>query len=78
MMKKKLKRPLALLLAFVLCIGMLPVPALDGGKLVFLVLEGIFRRPIPKKFEILVNAAGMCFLFGLMLFATFNDIIRLF
>ena len=58
--------------------NLLPVPALDGGKLVFLVLEGIFRRPIPKKFEILVNAAGMCFLFGLMLFATFNDIIRLF
>ena len=58
--------------------NLLPVPALDGGKLVFLVLEGIFRRPVPKKFEILVNAAGMCFLFGLMLFATFNDIIRLF
>ena len=69
---------LALLTVNLGVFNLLPVPALDGGKLVFLVLEGIFRRPIPKKFEILVNAAGMCFLFGLMLFATFNDIIRLF
>ncbi len=58
--------------------NLLPIPALDGGKLVFLALEGIFRRPIPKKLEILVNAAGMIFLFGLMIFATFNDITRLF
>lgn len=58
--------------------NLLPFPALDGGKLVFLILEGIFRRPIPKKFEIFVNAAGMIALFGLMLFATFNDITRLF
>lgn len=69
---------LALLTVNLGVFNLLPVPALDGGKLVFLVLEGIFRRPVPKKFEILVNAAGMCFLFGLMLFATFNDIIRLF
>ncbi len=58
--------------------NLLPLPALDGGKLVFLALEGVFRRPVPKKFEILVNAAGMIFLFGLMIFATFNDIMRLF
>ena len=58
--------------------NLLPFPALDGGKLVFLALEGIFRKPIPKKFEIVVNAAGMLCLFGLMLYATFNDILRLF
>lgn len=69
---------LALLTVNLGVFNLLPVPALDGGKLVFLVLEGIFRRPVPKKFEILVNAAGMCFLFGLMIFATFNDIVRLF
>ena len=69
---------LALLTVNLGVFNLLPVPALDGGKLVFLALEGIFRRPVPKKIEILVNAAGMCFLFGLMIFATFNDIIRLF
>lgn len=58
--------------------NLLPFPALDGGKLVFLILEGVFRRPIPKKFEIFVNAAGMIALLSLMLFATFNDITRLF
>lgn len=58
--------------------NLLPFPALDGGKLVFLALEGIFRRPIPKKLEIFVNAAGMIALLSLMLFATFNDITRLF
>ena len=69
---------LALLTVNLGVFNLLPMPALDGGKLVFLALEGIFRRPVPKKFEILVNAAGMCFLFGLMIFATFNDIVRLF
>lgn len=58
--------------------NLLPFPALDGGKLVFLALEGIFRRPVPKKFEIFINAAGMIALLSLMLFATFNDITRLF
>ncbi len=58
--------------------NLLPVPVLDGGKLVFLIYEGIFRRPVPQKLEILVNMAGMVFLFGLMLFATFNDLGRLF
>lgn len=58
--------------------NLLPFPALDGGKLVFLIFEGIFRKPVPKKFEIWVNMAGLVFLFGLMLFATFNDLGRLF
>lgn len=58
--------------------NLLPIPALDGGKLVFLVYEGIFRRPVPQKLEIWVNMAGLVFLFGLMLFATFNDFGRLF
>lgn len=58
--------------------NLLPFPALDGGKLVFLVYEGIFRKPIPKRFEILVNMVGIVCLFGLMIFATVNDIGRLF
>lgn len=58
--------------------NLLPVPALDGGRLVFLLLEAIRRRPVAQKYEIAVNVAGFVFLIGLMCFATFNDITRLF
>ena len=69
---------LALLTVNLGIFNLLPFPALDGGKLVFLFIEGIFRRPLPKKFEIWVNMAGLFFLFAVMIFATFNDITRLF
>lgn len=69
---------LALLTVNLGVFNLLPFPALDGGKLVFLLIEGIFRRPLPKRFEIWVNMAGLFFLFALMIFATFNDITRLF
>ncbi len=57
--------------------NLLPVPALDGGRLMFLILEAIRRKPIPQKFEIAVNMVGFMLLIGLMLFTTFNDITRL-
>ena len=69
---------LALLTVNLGVFNLLPFPALDGGKLVFLLIEGIFRRPLPKRFEIWVNMAGLFFLFALTIFATFNDITRLF
>lgn len=69
---------LALLTVNLGIFNLLPFPALDGGKLVFLIAEGVFRRPIPKKFEIWINAAGLICLFGIMIFATFNDLTRLF
>ena len=69
---------LALLTVNLGIFNLLPFPALDGGKLVFLFIEGIFRRPLPKRFEIWVNMAGLLFLFAVMIFATFNDITRLF
>lgn len=69
---------LALLTVNLGIFNLLPFPALDGGKLVFLFIEGIFRRPLPKRFEIWVNMAGLFFLFAVMIFATFNDITRLF
>ncbi len=57
--------------------NLLPVPALDGGRLLFLIIEAIRRKPLPQKYEIAVNAAGFLLLIGLMLFTTFNDITRL-
>ena len=58
-------------------VNLLPLPALDGGRLFFIVIELIFRKPVPKKFEALVHAAGLILLLGLMALITFNDIANL-
>ncbi len=58
-------------------VNLLPLPALDGGRLVFLILEGIRRKPINPKYEGWVNAAGFCLLMCLMVIITFSDILRL-
>lgn len=54
--------------------NLLPLPALDGGRLLFLLVEMIFRRPVPKKFEGFVHAAGLILLLGIMVIITFKDI----
>lgn len=56
--------------------NLLPIPALDGGKLLLNIVEAIIRRPIPAKFEGIVNLIGVVFLLILMLLVTFNDIQR--
>ena len=58
-------------------VNLLPLPALDGGRLVFLLIELIFRKPIPAKYEGWVHAGGMIALLALMVVVTFNDIIRI-
>lgn len=58
--------------------NLLPVPALDGGRLLFLIIEAVIRRPIPKKFEGIVHAIGLIILVLLMLVVTFKDIFMLF
>lgn len=58
--------------------NLLPVPALDGGRLVFILFEMIFRRKVPEKFEGLVHAVGLVLLMGLMVLVTFKDIVKLF
>lgn len=57
--------------------NLMPFPALDGGKLVFLLIEGITRRPVPEKVQIFVNLLGFALIFGVMIFATYNDVIRI-
>jgi regulator of sigma E protease len=59
-------------------VNLLPLPALDGGRLVFLILEGIRRKPIDPKYEGWVHAAGFFVLIGFMVIITFSDILRLF
>lgn len=58
-------------------INMLPFPALDGGRFVFLLIEAIIRRPIPRKVEYIVNGIGMALLIALIIFISGNDIYKL-
>lgn len=57
--------------------NLLPIPALDGGRLIFLLFEAIFRRPVPQKFEGFVHAIGFVLLMLLMLVLVFNDVFRI-
>ena len=58
--------------------NLLPIPGLDGSRLVFGLMEVVRRRPVPPEKEAVVHLVGMVFLFGLMIFFTFKDIMRLF
>ncbi|MEG0457393.1 MAG: site-2 protease family protein [Oscillospiraceae bacterium] len=58
--------------------NLLPLPALDGGRLVFLIIEAIRRKPIPQKYEGMVHFIGLALLIILIIFVSFNDITRLF
>lgn len=58
-------------------VNLLPIPALDGGRLLFLLFELIFRKPVPAKYEGYVHTAGFVLLIGLMVVVTFNDIVRI-
>ena len=58
-------------------VNMLPLPALDGGKTLLLLLEAVRRKPIQQKFEIAINLVGFALLIGLMVFVSYQDILRL-
>ena len=57
--------------------NLLPFPALDGGKVVFLLIEGVTGHAVPEKIQSGLTLAAFALFFGLMLFATYNDIVRL-
>ncbi len=71
-------RLVALLSLSLAALNVLPFPALDGGRLVFVLVEWIGRRPVNRTFEVTTNALGFAFLILLILLITFNDILRLF
>lgn len=72
---------LLMIMAFItINIGManlLPLPALDGGRFFFLLIEAIRRKPINPKYEGYVHAIGFILLMLLMVVVTYNDIVRL-
>lgn len=58
--------------------NLLPIPALDGGKLIFLIIEAVRRKPIAKEKEGAIQLVGMALLLILAVFVLFNDIKKLF
>ena len=58
--------------------NLLPLPALDGGRLVFYLIEMIRRKPAPQKLESYINLLGFIFLMGLMILVVFSDLFKIF
>lgn len=58
--------------------NILPIPVLDGGHLVFLIYEGVTRREPSAKIRMILQQVGFVLIIGLIIFVTFNDIMRQF
>lgn len=58
--------------------NLLPLPALDGGRLIFLIIEGVARKPIKREIEQTINTVGIMMLMALMLLITVKDVFSLF
>ncbi len=58
--------------------NLIPFPALDGGRVLFLAYEGIFRKPVKKEVEQAINTVGLMLLMGLAVFVMIKDIFTLF
>lgn len=56
--------------------NLLPLPALDGGKFVLLVIEGIRRKPLKEETELTISSIGFIFLISLAIFVSTNDLVR--
>lgn len=59
-------------------LNLLPLPALDGGRIIFILIEAIVGRPIPAKYENKIHTVGLILLLGLTVYVTANDITKLF
>lgn len=69
---------IAMLAIYLGLFNLLPIPVVDGGKLFFLGIEGILRRPVPQKIEQRINAFFFALLIALMVWVTIKDITKLF
>ena len=58
--------------------NLLPIPALDGGKIFILIIEAIRRKPMKQETEINIQLLGFSILIALSLYVTYNDILRIF
>ena len=58
--------------------NLLPIPALDGGKILILIIEAIRRKPLKEQTEINIQLLGFSILIALSLYVAYNDILRIF
>ena len=58
--------------------NLLPIPALDGGKILLLIIEAIRRKPLKESVEIKIQLLGFSIFIALSLYITYNDILRIF
>ena len=58
--------------------NLLPIPGLDGSRLIFMVIEAIRRKPVEQKIEAMIHLGGYVLLIGLMIYFTFKDVLRIF
>ena len=70
-------RQLVLISASLGIMNLLPIPAMDGGRLVFMLVEVVRGKPISQEKEGLIHFIGLILLFGLIILLTFNDITNL-
>ncbi len=70
-------RQLVLISASLGIMNLLPIPAMDGGRFVFMLIEVIRGKPIPQEKEGLIHFIGLILLFGLIILLTFNDVSNL-
>jgi regulator of sigma E protease len=59
-------------------LNILPFPVLDGGHILYVIIESIIRRPIPAKLKVYIQQAGMAMLLLLVLFVSYHDLLRIF
>lgn len=69
---------LAMISVYLAIFNLMPIPAVDGGKLLFLTIEAVRKKPVPQKIEQNITAAFFMLLLILMVFVTINDISRIF
>ncbi len=75
--KQNLRNVLPIMALITINLGLfnlLPIPALDGGRLLFILIEMIFRKPVPQKYETMVHTVGFIILIIFMLFIAAKDI----
>ena len=70
-------RQLVLISASLGIMNLLPIPAMDGGRLVFMLIEVVRGKPISQEKEGMIHFIGLLLLFGLIIFLTFNDVTNL-
>ena len=58
-------------------VNMLPIPALDGGRVLFILIEAVIGKKLDPKYENYISIAGLVLILGLFVFVTYNDIVRI-